>query len=65
MPSDRFDQHPAELATFYAEDMARDLGPAMERHLEWKIRDARAAGDRRRVRFWESVRDEGRRRRSG
>ena len=65
MPSDRFDEHPDELAIFYAEDMARDLGPAMERHLEWKIRDAREAGDRRRARFWERVRDEERRRASG
>jgi len=59
---DRFSEQPEELAAFYAEGMADGLGPATERHIEWKIRDARVSGDRRRLHFWERVKGEAQRR---
>jgi len=62
MIMDRFTEQPEELAAFYAEGMIDGLGPAMERHIEWKIRDARQSGDRRRLHFWERVQGEAQRR---
>ncbi|HEV2550610.1 MAG TPA: hypothetical protein VGU20_25070 [Stellaceae bacterium] len=37
--------------------MSRGFGPAVMRELGWTIRDAEAAGDRRRAQFWGRVRD--------
>ncbi len=48
---------PEALARFYAERMREGFGPAIERKLAWTLRDAEAAGDRRRQRFWQQVRD--------
>jgi hypothetical protein len=54
--SDPYRERPEELARFYARRMAEGFGPNLDRRLTWAIRDAGAALDRRRVRFWESVR---------
>lgn len=43
------------LVQVYAERMSEGFGPAVERKLGWTIRDAEAAGDRRRARFWQKV----------
>lgn len=55
-PYDAYKERPQELARFYARRMAEGFGPNLDRRLAWAIRDADAALDRRRVRFWESVR---------
>jgi hypothetical protein len=55
--SDPYDVRPQELAQFYAERMRAGFGPAAERKIGWIQRDADAAGDRRRVQFWQQVRD--------
>ena len=53
---DPYDNAPEELARFYAEKMARGFGPGVGHKVNWNIRDAKAAGDRRRAEFWELVR---------
>lgn len=53
---DPYDDAPEELAQLYAEKMARGFGPGIGRKVNWNIRDAKAAGDRRRAEFWELVR---------
>lgn len=55
--ADLYDEQPEQLARFYAERMEQGFGPNLGRKLEWTIRDAEAAGDRRRVKFWEQVRN--------
>jgi hypothetical protein len=55
--SDIYEQRPEELAGFYAARFAQGFGPNAERKLGWTIRDAEAAGDRRRARFWAQVRE--------
>jgi hypothetical protein len=54
--SDPYQERPEELAQFYALRMTEGFGPNLDRRLAWAIRDARAVLDRRRLRFWESVR---------
>lgn len=54
--TDVYDANPDELARFYAERIAAGFGPSAARKLDWNIRDAQAAGDRRRAAFWETVR---------
>ncbi len=54
--SDPYQERPEELARFYARRMAEGFGANLDRRLSWAIRDADVALDRRRVRFWESVR---------
>jgi hypothetical protein len=56
MADPHFEQE-AALVQFYAERMSEGFGPAVERKLDWTIRDAEAAGDRRRARFWQKVRE--------
>ncbi len=54
--TDIYFQDSDALARFYAERIKRGFSGNLERKLQWTIRDARAAHDRRRVRFWEEVR---------
>ena len=54
--ADRYHDQKEALARFYAERMSEGFGPAVMRKLGWTIRDADAAGDRRRAQFWERVR---------
>jgi hypothetical protein len=58
--ADTYYEAPDDLARFYAEKMAQGFGPSTERKLQWNIRDALAAGDRRRAQFWERVREHAR-----
>jgi hypothetical protein len=53
--ADIYVQDPEALARFYAERMSEGFGAAVERKLAWTLRDAAAAGDRRRQRFWQQV----------
>jgi 4-hydroxyphenylpyruvate dioxygenase-like putative hemolysin len=54
--SDIYEERPGELAQFYAQRFAEGFGPNAARKLGWTVRDAEAAGDRRRARFWGDVR---------
>ena len=54
--ADAYDEQPEQLARFYAERLKEGFGANLWRKLEWTIRDAEAAGDRRRVKFWDQVR---------
>jgi hypothetical protein len=54
--TDLYHERPEELARFYAARMAQGFGANHDRKLGWTIRDAQAAGDWPRVRFWERVR---------
>jgi hypothetical protein len=53
--ADIYFQDPGALARFYAARMSEGFGPAVERKLGWTLRDAAAAGDRRRQHFWQQV----------
>jgi hypothetical protein len=55
--TDSYFENPERLARTYAERLSAGFGPAAERKLAWTLRDAEAAGDRRRYRFWLLVRD--------
>lgn len=55
--ADIYFENPESLARTYAERLSAGFGPAAERKLGWTLRDAEAAGDRRRCRFWQQVRD--------
>jgi hypothetical protein len=55
--ADRYYEQREALARFYAERMSEGFGPAVVRKLGWTIRDAEAAGDRPRAKFWARVRE--------
>lgn len=55
--ADSYFEDPEGLARLYAERLSAGFGPTVERKLAWTLRDAEAAGDRRRTRFWQQVRD--------
>jgi hypothetical protein len=54
--ADAYDENPDALARLYAAKIAAGFGPAAARKLERDLDDARVAGDRRRLQFWERVR---------
>ena len=53
--ADAYFEQPEQLARFNAERMSARFGPALEPKLTSTLREAEAAGDRRRVRFWQQV----------